>query len=177
MAEKNVLEKIWDNPSYPAIYRNETWGIGAWASRYPKLPFESVVMTQRPFRGTRFDLLEIPPRERHMLHALADVVASMSVRIMTEIEQSKLSSDDDWEKHEQQGPIHGHQLVSGFGVPEQPHIIVAPARRSEMAALWQPIEPERQTALYEQARDSLVFDFGDRGVVDALCERIDRMRL
>ncbi len=133
--QPTAFEKEWADPDAPWLYKNEQYGVGIIADKFPKLPDQIVIVPAEGIHDKEFASLADLPHE--VFFALAALQRFM-IR-----------------KMEQYSGIEGVRAIvriDGFGVPKHPHIVMFPALRGESAAFT---EPSREEFKEENIRDEL----------------------
>jgi hypothetical protein len=120
-----VFELGWTDPDAPWLYKNEQYGVGIIADKFPKLPDQIVIVPAEGIHDKEFASLADLPHE--VFFALAALQRFM-IR-----------------KMEQYSGIEGVRAISrvdGFAVPNHPHIVMFPALRGESVAFTEPSRKE-----------------------------------
>lgn len=121
-----VFEKLWAERPDDAIFLSEELGVGAWPDAYPKLPLQTVIIPKEHYGTGKYELL--PCRVRLLVDELSATIMHASVDTWREI----TGHNTDMERTESRA----HKLVSGYGVQDHPHVVIAPAPRGDFAKMW-----------------------------------------
>jgi hypothetical protein len=112
MASK--FEEVFENlrPD-ECLFYSEWHGVAAIPDKYPRLPYQSVVLSERAFLPSQKVIGDLRARKRLMLHAVTDAVQRRLQEICTGDERAVVHTE-------------------GYNLPDDPHIIVlqSTARKS-----------------------------------------------